>query len=129
MQARNKNSVICCNIEPEPNRAEVELPNGLVKGHAYIVSTLATLPMYGNHELRLLKCINPWGTEFEWSGDWSKHSSLWQYLNDKDKRILLDEVKAKGQFWYYYSIVKSCKRAHGKLQQSTFQTSNSNIKI
>lgn len=78
---------------------EVELPNGLVKGHAYIVSTLAVVPMYEDQELRLLKIINPWGTEFEWNGDWSKNSPIWEFLKENDRRILIDEVKIKGHFW------------------------------
>lgn len=63
LQARQKKSVICCNIEPGEKQVETELPNGLVKGHAYVLSTLASMP-FKSKELRLVKCINPWGMFF-----------------------------------------------------------------
>ena len=69
------------------------------------MSTLAILPIFKSKELRLLKCINPWGGEIEWNGDWSKHSSLWKFIDKKDKKILLNEIKAKGQFWYKTRLI------------------------
>lgn len=98
LQARRKLSVICCNIDPDPNRPDVQLPNGLVKGHAYVVTTLVTIP-YKGKELRLLKCHNPWGTPIEWKEDWSKKSSLWKILSPNVRRDLLLEVQKQGQFW------------------------------
>ena len=35
-KARCKNSVICCNIEPDESLTEQELSNGLVNGRIYI---------------------------------------------------------------------------------------------
>lgn len=100
--SKRKKSVICCNIEREENKKEKQLINGLVKGHAYILSTLASFS-YKNRKIRLVKCINPWGNEIEWNGDWSKTSSLWQLLKPIHKKELLNEVKNKGQFWMSYS--------------------------
>jgi hypothetical protein len=52
-------------------------------------------------DFRLLCLRNPWG-KFEWGGDWSDHSSLWdEYPEVKDfcKPILED---GDGQFWMAY---------------------------
>ncbi len=42
-KARSKRSVICCNLEPDELIPDFRLENGLVKGHAYVVTTLVTL--------------------------------------------------------------------------------------
>ena len=99
IQARNKKSVICCNLDPDENEKEQVLTNGLVKGHAYIISTLAVI-MLNDKEQRLLKCINPWGSNIEWKKKWGRKSSLWdKMLSETEKNTLLSEVQAPGQFW------------------------------
>ena len=99
MQARRKKSVICCNIEPNESLAQQELANGLVAGHAYIVSAL-TLVSIDTHVVRLLKCINPWGTETEYKGNWSWNSKYWKLLKRSDRKTLLTEVQINGHFWF-----------------------------
>ena len=98
LQARKKKSVICCNVESDEDTKELELPNGLVKGHAYVVTTLVSFSLDGK-QIRLLKCHNPWGTDIEYNGDWSKRSSTWDKVSKAQKKNLLNEVKKKGQFW------------------------------
>ena len=98
-RSRQKKSVICCNIEPDESLIDVILPNGLIKGHAYVVSTLATL-LKDQSEIRLVKCHNPWGVAVEYKGDWSKESTTWNTVSRKVKKLLLDKVNNKGQFWY-----------------------------
>jgi hypothetical protein len=55
--------------------------------------------MLDENEQRLLKCINPWGSEVEWKKKWGRRSSLWSMLSETEKKTLLDEVKRPGQFW------------------------------
>lgn len=45
---------------------------GIVHGHAYTVQTVKEVEGF-----RLVKLRNPWGT-FEWQGNWSDGSSMWQ---------------------------------------------------
>lgn len=49
---------------------------GIQAGHAYSILDMKT-PTLTQHNVRLLKLRNPWGT-FEWDGDWSDSSKLWQ---------------------------------------------------
>jgi hypothetical protein len=98
MHAREKKSVVCCNLNDEGDEEEMQLPNGLVKNHAYIVSSLAMVSLEGK-ELRLVKCVNPWGNDVEWRHDWSRKSELWNKIDSKIRRNLLNEVKNSGQFW------------------------------
>ena len=55
-QAKKKKSVICCNLEPDELVADFKMSNGLVKGHAYVVTTLANVTTSENKKFRLLKC-------------------------------------------------------------------------
>jgi len=50
---------------------EAKRTDGLVAGHAYAV--LQCRELYG---IRLMQLRNPWG-RFEWTGDWSDASALW----------------------------------------------------
>lgn len=56
LQARTKKSVICCNLEPDEEITDLMLPTGLVKGHAYVVTTLVRIKKENNKIYRLLKC-------------------------------------------------------------------------
>ena len=56
-QARSKKSVICCNLEADDEIVDLKLENGLVKGHAYVVTTLVSINLKAkNTQYRLLKC-------------------------------------------------------------------------
>ena len=48
---------------------EAKLSSGLVKGHAYSV-TSATMVTAKGKEVKLVRIRNPWGQK-EWNGDWS----------------------------------------------------------
>ena len=49
---------------------EVKLSNGLVQGHAYIMTKVAQLEIR-DRDIRLVRLYNPWGNDVEWNGDWS----------------------------------------------------------
>ena len=64
--ARKKFSVIGCNIElSNTSVKEAKLSNGLVQGHAYIVTKVAELDI-NNKDYRLIRLYNPWGNDVEW---------------------------------------------------------------
>ncbi|GIL43768.1 hypothetical protein Vafri_1395 [Volvox africanus] len=46
--------------------------NGIVQGHAYAICNVKRVDRY-----QLVQLRNPWGT-FEWKGNWSDSSSLWE---------------------------------------------------
>eukprot|EP00945_MAST-04E_sp_MAST-4E-sp1_P004352 g4352.t1 len=88
---------------------------GIVPGHAYSIIKVRQI---GRHRLLCLR--NPWG-KFEWKGDWSDHSPLW----DKEikVRLLLRPDRKNdddGIFWMsfedflkYFDGVDVCFRTTG----------------
>jgi hypothetical protein len=49
---------------------------GLVPGHAYSILQVYKPKLTFDRDIKLLKLRNPWGS-FEWQGDWSDNSDLW----------------------------------------------------
>ena len=84
--------LICASTSGK-DEGESTATQGLVRGHAYTVQSV--LKVEG---IRLLRLRNPWG-KFEWTGDWSDASPLW----DQHKKAKLEcrggEVKDDGFFW------------------------------
>lgn len=87
--------------------------NGIVQGHAYTIVNVKRVDRFMLVQLR-----NPWGT-FEWSGDWSDKSPLWDQ-NPKVKRALDFTAGDDGCFWMefkdfcaYYKCLDFCCRSTG----------------
>jgi len=59
----------------------------IVGGHAYSILEIIK-PKLTTENVKLLKLRNPWGT-FEWTGDWSDKSDLWNKYPVKHQYILL----------------------------------------
>eukprot|EP00877_Chromochloris_zofingiensis_P013191 jgi/Chrzof1/8125/UNPLg00170.t1 len=86
---------------------------GIVHGHAYTVQTVKEVEGF-----RLVKLRNPWGT-FEWQGNWSDGSSMWQKYPKVAKA--LDFVPQNdGSFWMdwrdftaYFRSLDFCCRTTG----------------
>ena len=78
---------------------EAQRADGLVAGHAYAV--LQCRELFG---IRLMQLRNPWGS-FEWRGDWSDHSRLWdkhpqiQTALWPDRATHRQEGSDEGSFW------------------------------
>lgn len=66
---------------------------GIVKGHAYTV-----LRVVEKDKFRLLQVRNPWGS-FEWEGDWSDESKLWDTHPNLKKKCMHEGAKDDGIFW------------------------------
>eukprot|EP00924_Labyrinthula_sp_SR-Ha-C_P013517 maker-scaffold_5-snap-gene-5.59-mRNA-1 protein AED:0.00 eAED:0.00 QI:257/1/1/1/1/1/3/207/532 len=78
---------------------------GLVKGLSYSVLEVKRVgkgmlgAMSGSKEFELLKLRNPWGN-FEWKGDWSDDSDMWEKYPKVKKALKPDNVKGDdGTFW------------------------------
>uniref|UniRef100_A0A8C8SXC2 Calpain 13 n=1 Tax=Pelusios castaneus TaxID=367368 RepID=A0A8C8SXC2_9SAUR len=74
----------------------VELKNGLVKGHAYTVTGATEVP-YKNGWENIIRVWNPWG-HGEWKGPWSDGSPQWDRIPIEYKKELCDN-KDDGEFW------------------------------
>ena len=89
--------------------------HGLVAGHAYAVTTVKKV---GSH--RMLRLRNPWG-QFEWDGDWSDSSSLWEKHGDVRRACEGGgEACDDGFFWMeftdfcaHFKSVDVCHRSRG----------------
>ncbi|GFR49847.1 hypothetical protein Agub_g11947 [Astrephomene gubernaculifera] len=87
--------------------------NGIVQGHAYTICNVKLVDRF-----QLVQLRNPWGT-FEWTGDWSDRSPLWEQFV-KVKRALNFKPADDGTFWMewkdvytYYQSIDFCVRTTG----------------
>ncbi|GIL81853.1 hypothetical protein Vretimale_1434 [Volvox reticuliferus] len=87
--------------------------NGIVQGHAYAICNVKRVDRF-----QLVQLRNPWGT-FEWKGNWSDLSSLWEE-NPKVKRALDFKPADDGTFWMewkdfceHYKSLDFCARTTG----------------
>ncbi|PRD24555.1 UNVERIFIED_CONTAM: CalpA [Trichonephila clavipes] len=59
---------------PDPNIVEMEMSNGLIRGHAYSITKVKLVEVQTPRvrgKIPLLRIRNPWGNECEWRGAWS----------------------------------------------------------
>lgn len=101
-------------------KGEVRLSNGLVQGHAYIITKVAEIEKR-DKIFRLIRLYNPWGNDVEWNGDWSDRfgilfleidfylkflilkllrSPLWNLFDRETKERLELKIENDGEFWY-----------------------------
>ncbi|KAF3425410.1 hypothetical protein E2986_03415 [Frieseomelitta varia] len=102
LKAFERNSLMGCSIEPDPNILEAETPQGLIRGHAYSITRvkyveIQTPNQYGR--IPLLRLRNPWGNEAEWNGPWSDQSPEWRFIPDHEKDELGLTFDMDGEFW------------------------------
>lgn len=97
-----RKSMIACSINPDPEIKEAHLENGLIKGHAFTITSLATVELDDNTE-KLLRIRNPWGNEVEWNGSWSDNSSEWDLLSETSRDKLGHLNANDGEFWMNFS--------------------------
>ncbi|XP_012522095.2 calpain-B isoform X6 [Monomorium pharaonis] len=102
LKAFERNSLMGCSIEPDPNIVEAETPQGLIRGHAYSITCVRNVEIqmpnrYGT--IPLLRLRNPWGNEAEWNGPWSDQSPEWRFIPDHEKEELGLTFDQDGEFW------------------------------
>ncbi|KAJ1157910.1 hypothetical protein NDU88_010607 [Pleurodeles waltl] len=95
--AAAKNGALAgCTTPGDQIVGNVEVENGLVKGHAYTVTCTRQVP-YKNRMEDLVQIWNPWG-QGEWNGAWSDNSVEWESVRP-DIRKELNVRRDDGQFW------------------------------
>nr|XP_042907830.1 calpain-A isoform X5 [Parasteatoda tepidariorum] len=98
-------SLLSCSIEPDPNIVEAEMPNGLIRGHAYSITKVKLVEVQTSRikgKIPLLRVRNPWGNECEWRGAWSDRSQEWTLISDEEKEQLGLRFDGDGEFWISY---------------------------
>jgi len=76
---------------------ETEKDNGIVEGHAYAIIMCKEVEVSDGQVFRLLKMRNPWG-KFEWKGDWSDMSCMWDRYPIAEEVCQID-FRDDGIFW------------------------------
>ncbi|XP_078033587.1 calpain A isoform X2 [Augochlora pura] len=102
LKAYERNSLLGCSIEPDPNVLEAETPQGLIKGHAYSITRVKYVEIQTPNQfgkIPLLRIRNPWGNEAEWNGPWSDQSPEWRFIPDHEKEELGLTFDMDGEFW------------------------------
>lgn len=106
-KAFERGSLIGCSIEAQDeSQRENELPNGLIKGHAYSVTYVLDLDV-GGRRLPMLRLRNPWSGTSEWKGPWSDSSREWSMIGDYEKQKMGLTFEADGEFWIAFHDFKS----------------------
>lgn len=102
LKAFERSSLMGCSIEPDPNVTELELPNGLIRGHAYSVTRVKMADIKTPNrtgKIPLIRIRNPWGNEAEWKGAFSDSSPEWRFIPDNEKQELGLTFEYDGEFW------------------------------
>lgn len=108
LKAQARQSLMCCSIEAKPNEIEAKCDNGLIKGHAYSITSIKKInPVGSDEDLELVRVRNPWGNEREWTGDWSDGSDQWNQLSDEEKEEVGLIYDDDGEFWMSFEDFKS----------------------
>lgn len=88
MKAHQRGSFMGCSITAaDSSQMEAVLNNGLIKGHAYSITSIKLVQI--NHpkmqvqgKIPLIRIRNPWGNEAEWKGAWSdQYVFLFRFVN------------------------------------------------
>uniref|UniRef100_A0A646QE62 CalpainB n=1 Tax=Hemiscolopendra marginata TaxID=943146 RepID=A0A646QE62_9MYRI len=106
IKAYERMSLLGCSITPDPSVTEAELPNGLIRGHAYSITAVRLVEIRTGRKsgkIPLLRIRNPWGNEAEWKGAWSDQSREWKYIPDSEKEDLGLTFDADGEFWMSFA--------------------------
>ncbi|CAD6191949.1 unnamed protein product [Caenorhabditis auriculariae] len=87
-------SLFGCSIDADANVKEAQLQNGLVRGHAYSITSLHTV-----NGIPLIRLRNPWGNSKEWNGAWSDGSPEWDSVDSETKHSMGVAFANDGEFW------------------------------
>ncbi|CAG0893965.1 unnamed protein product [Cyprideis torosa] len=102
LKAFERSSLLGCSIDPDPNILEAELPNGLIKGHAYSITCVREIEVNTPNtsgKIPMLRIRNPWGNEAEWKGAWSDKSREWSLIPDDEREAIGLTFESDGEFW------------------------------
>ncbi|KAI4886970.1 hypothetical protein NFI96_023018 [Prochilodus magdalenae] len=96
-RATGYKSIMGCGTPQGATPENTELPNGIVEGHAYTITSVTKVRTQNGQSVKLLRLLNPWGHR-EWRGDWSDNSPLWRTVSTEERTRWLDN-KNDGEFW------------------------------
>lgn len=102
LKGYERNSMMGCSIEPDPNVLEAETPEGLIKGHAYSITKVELMDIVTPNtsgKIPMVRLRNPWGNDSEWNGPWSDQSPEWRFIPDHVKAEIGLNFDADGEFW------------------------------
>jgi len=102
LKAYERESLMGCSIDADPNRVEAPLSNGLIKGHAYSVTGVKLVDIQTSKskgKIPLIRVRNPWGNEAEWKGAWSDSSQEWKFISDSERKAMGLIFNNDGEFW------------------------------
>ncbi|XP_017468261.1 PREDICTED: calpain-A [Rhagoletis zephyria] len=101
-KAVERNSLMGCSLEPDPNVLEAETPQGLIRGHAYSITQVCLIDISVPNrqgKIPMIRMRNPWGNEAEWNGPWSDSSPEWRYIPEDQKQEIGLTFDRDGEFW------------------------------
>lgn len=101
-KAVERNSMMGCSLEPDPNVLEAETPEGLIRGHAYSITKVCMIDIVTPNrtgKIPMIRLRNPWGNEAEWNGPWSDGSPEWRYIPENQKYEIGLNFDRDGEFW------------------------------
>ncbi|XP_057376389.1 calpain-B-like isoform X4 [Daphnia carinata] len=102
LKAHQRSSLMSCAIEPDPDQLEAETPLGLIKGHAYSITSVKMMDIRTprmSGQIPMIRIRNPWGNEAEWKGAWSDQSPEWQFIPEDEKEEVGLTFDRDGEFW------------------------------
>ncbi|XP_069624471.1 calpain-13-like isoform X1 [Ranitomeya imitator] len=94
--AARSGSLMGCATQGNLSAGNIELPSGLIKGHAYTVTDSKKIE-YKNRLEDIIRIWNPWGHS-EWNGRWSDKAPQWERVCHEIKKKLNTD-KNDGEFW------------------------------
>uniref|UniRef100_A0A0K8T1H6 Calpain catalytic domain-containing protein n=1 Tax=Lygus hesperus TaxID=30085 RepID=A0A0K8T1H6_LYGHE len=106
LKAFERNSLMACSIEADPNITEAQTTEGLVKGHAYSITKVQYVDIQTPNrsgKIPLLRLRNPWGNEAEWNGPWSDKSAEWRFISESEKEEIGLVFEFDGEFWMSFT--------------------------
>ncbi|XP_060083333.1 calpain-5-like [Ylistrum balloti] len=122
-QSYKNQSLMSASIAASGDDMEDELDCGLIKGHAYSVTSVKDIPIstssglfsfFKREKIHMIRCRNPWGGT-EWKGAWSDGSAEWDQVSDSMKKDIGLTVDDNGEFWMsfedfcnYYTDIGVC---------------------
>ncbi|XP_030387750.1 calpain-A isoform X3 [Scaptodrosophila lebanonensis] len=101
-KAAERNSMMGCSLEADPNVLEAETPQGLIRGHAYSITKVCLIDIVTPNrqgKIPMIRLRNPWGNEAEWNGPWSDSSPEWRYIPEDQKAEIGLTFDRDGEFW------------------------------
>ncbi|TMW50475.1 hypothetical protein DOY81_004471 [Sarcophaga bullata] len=127
-KAAERNSMMGCSLEPDPNVLEAETPEGLIRGHAYSITKVCMIDIVTPNrqgKIPMIRLRNPWGNEAEWNGPWSDSSPEWRYIPDDQKHEIGLNFDRDGEFWMsfqdflnHFDRVEICNLSPDSLTES-----------